>query len=139
MTIPVLPLKARLERIAPFFLASRVGLLMAFVGSVIAALTEPMIPALMKVLLDKGFEGKHLPLWQVPVAIIGIFALRGAAGFIAQYGLSWASNRAMVEMRDAMFSRLLDAQPALFTRHAASNLINTLTFEVQNGATQLVN
>ncbi|HEY0855680.1 MAG TPA: lipid A export permease/ATP-binding protein MsbA [Albitalea sp.] len=139
MTTPVQPLKARLARIAPFFRASRAGLLLAFVGSVVAALTEPMIPALMKVLLDKGFQGNTLPLWQVPVAIIGIFALRGAAGFIAHYGLSWASNRAMVEMRDAMFSRLLDAQPALFARHAASNLINTLTFEVQNGATQLVN
>ena len=139
MTTPVLPLKARLARIAPFFRASRGGLFLAFVGSVIGALTEPLIPAMMKELLDKGFQNDALPLWQVPVAIIGIFAVRGVAGFIAQYGLAWASNRAMVELREAMFSRLLDAQPALFTRHSASNLINTLTFEVQNGATQLVN
>jgi subfamily B ATP-binding cassette protein MsbA len=37
-----------------------------------------------------------------------------------------------------MFQRVLDAEPALFTRNTASNLVNTLTFEVQNGATQLV-
>ena len=37
-----------------------------------------------------------------------------------------------------MFGRLLDAEPALFTRTAASSLTNTLTFEVQNGANQLV-
>ena len=37
-----------------------------------------------------------------------------------------------------MFGRLLDAEPALFTRNTASSLINTLTFEVQNGANQLV-
>src|SRR5437773_6641320 len=139
MTTPVLPLKARLARIAPFFRASRRGLVLAFIGSVIAALTEPAIPALLGALLDKGFKSHSLPLWQVPVAIIGIFALRGIAGFIASYGLSWASNRSMVGLREAMFSRLLDAQPALFTRHSASSLVNTLTFEVQNGATQLVN
>ena len=139
MTTPVLPLKARLARIAPFFRASRRGLVLAFIGSVIAAATEPAIPALLGALLDKGFKNHSLPLWQVPVAIIGIFALRGIAGFIASYGLSWASNRSMVGLREAMFARLLDAQPALFTRHSASSLVNTLTFEVQNGATQLVN
>ena len=41
-------------------------------------------------------------------------------------------------MRALMFARLLDAEPALFTRNTASSLANTLTFEVQNGANQLV-
>src|SRR4029078_2064605 len=41
-------------------------------------------------------------------------------------------------IRRAMFQRVLDAEPLLFTRNTASNLVNTLTFEVQNGATQLV-
>jgi subfamily B ATP-binding cassette protein MsbA len=52
--------------------------------------------------------------------------------------MAWAANRGVLDMRGAMFSRLLDAEPALFTRNTASSLINTLTFEVQNGATQLV-
>ena len=33
-----------------------------------------------------------------------------------------------------MFERLLDAEPALFTRNTASSLTNTLSYEVQNGA-----
>ena len=37
-----------------------------------------------------------------------------------------------------MFQRVLDAEPLLFTRNTASSLVNTLTFEVQAGATQLV-
>ena len=32
-----------------------------------------------------------------------------------------------------MFARLLDAQPALFTRQSASSLINTVVYEVQGG------
>ena len=79
-----------------------------------------------------------MPLWQIPLIVIGLFALRGVAGFVAQYGLSWTANRGMVTLREAMFARLLDAQPALFSRHAGSSLINTLTYEVQNGAVQLV-
>ena len=53
--------------------------------------------------------------------------------------MAWAANRGVLEMRTHRCSaRLLDAEPALFTRNTASNLINTLTFEVQNGANQLV-
>ena len=37
-----------------------------------------------------------------------------------------------------MFEHLLAAQPALFSRHSASSLTNTLVYEVQSGASQLV-
>jgi subfamily B ATP-binding cassette protein MsbA len=48
-------------------------------------------------------------------------------------------KRQVLNLRAALFDRLLTAQPALFTRYSASSLTNTLTFEVQGGATQLVN
>ncbi|HSN31627.1 MAG TPA: lipid A export permease/ATP-binding protein MsbA [Ideonella sp.] len=131
-------LVARLRRLLPFFAAGRLGFVVAIVGSIIAASTEPLIPALMQPLLDKGFQGGRLPLWAVPLALIALFALRGAAGFLAQYGLSWASNRGILDMRRAMFERLLDAEPQLFGRHSASSLTNTLVYEVQNGAATLV-
>ena len=131
-------LAARLRRLVPFFAAGRAGFVAAILGSIVAASTEPLIPALMQPLLDKGFTGGRLPLWAVPIALIALFALRGVAGFVAQYGLSWASNRGIETMRGAMFERLLDAEPQLFTRHSASSLTNTLVYEVQNGAATLV-
>ncbi len=139
MTEPLPPLKLRLRRIAPFFAESHLGFALVIVGAVIGAATEPLIPALMQPLLDSGFKAGTLPLWLVPVAIIGIFAVRGLAGFIAQYGLSWAASRGMLLMRRAMFERVLSAQPALFTQQSASSLTNTLTYEVQAGASLLVN
>ena len=111
---------------------------MAIGASLITALTEPVLPALMKPLLDKGFGQADIPLWLVPVVIIGLFVLRGAAGFVAQYALAWAANQGVLNLRRAMFERLLGAHPALFTRHTASNLTNTLVYEVQQGANLLV-
>jgi len=128
----------RLRRIAPFFAGTRRGFVLAFVGAVVAAATEPAIPALLKVILDDGMKQNGFPLWLVPIAIIGLTVIRGLAGFISQYGLTWAASRATQAMRRAMFQRVLDAEPLLFTRNTASNLVNTLTFEVQAGATQLV-
>ena len=139
MTAATQTLKARLRRIAPYFAGTRRGFVLVVIGAVVAALTEPAIPALLKPLLDSGFnKAGSLNLWLVPIAIVGVFLIRGLAGFVAQYGLTWSANRAILALRSAMFARLLDASPALFTRTSASSLTNTLTFEVQTGATLLI-
>src|SRR5689334_11247126 len=114
----------RLGRVAPYFRPSRPGILIAMMAAAISAATEPMIPALLKPLLDKGFTSSTFSLWLVPLAIIGLYIVRGAATFIAQYALSWAANGAVLNLREAMFGRLLDAAPALFTTHTASGLTN---------------
>ena len=129
----------RFARITPYFRLGRIGLVVAFVGSLIGAATEPLIPALMKPLLDQGFSAGRLPLWLVPVAIVGIFAVRGVSGFVAQYALSWAAFSGVQTLREGLFQRILTGQPAMFGLHSASSLTNTLVYEVQNGATQLVN
>jgi ATP-binding cassette, subfamily B, bacterial MsbA len=139
MTSPPPPtFKARLARMAPYFRDSQRGVMLVVLAALVAAATEPMIPALMQPLLDSGFKAGTLPLWLVPLVLIGLFGVRGAAGFAAQYGLAWVANRGTLAMRKAMFERLLNAQPGLFSRQSASSLINTLTYEVQGGAGQLV-
>ncbi len=132
------PLSARLRRLLPYFHASRWSLLVAALAAAVSSFSEPLLPAMMKPLLDTGFQRGALPLWAVPVAIVGLFLLRGAAGFVAQYALAWSANRGVAQLRAAMFARLLDAEPSLFTAQSASSLINTTVYEVQGGANQLV-
>ena len=50
------------------------------------------------------------------MAIVLLFAVRGVAGFIAQYALSWTAHRGVQELRGAMFSHLMHSQAGLFTR-----------------------
>jgi subfamily B ATP-binding cassette protein MsbA len=128
----------RFARLAPYLKTGRLGLVAAVLGAMVGAATEPLIPALMQPLLDQGFTGRQLPLWMVPAAIVGLFAVRGAAGFVAQYGLVWTANRAVLQLREQMFQRLLGSAPSLFTRQSASSLTNTIVYEVQNGTMQLV-
>jgi ATP-binding cassette, subfamily B, bacterial MsbA len=135
---PALPFMQRLRRLQPYVAPSRWALVLAMVASALGALTEPLIPAMMKPLLDSGFQTGKLNLWLVPVAVIGLFAVRGFVGFVAQYAMSWSANNAVAIMRGVMFQRLLNAQPALFTQHSASSLTNTLSFETQNAANLLV-
>jgi subfamily B ATP-binding cassette protein MsbA len=133
------PLLQRLARIAPYFRAARPGFVAAFVAAALAAATEPLVPEILKRLLDGGFGAQRtFALWHVPVAFIGLFALRGLAGFVAQYALAWSANRGVLTLREKMFDRLLNAAPALYALHNASALTNTVVYEVQTGARQLV-
>jgi subfamily B ATP-binding cassette protein MsbA len=111
---------------------------MALLATVVAAITEPLIPALLKPLLDQGFTEGSLNLWMVPTAIIGVFLVRGLAQFTGQYALSRIANEGMLRLRTALFERLLAADMALFRQQSASTLSNTVVYEVQTGFTSLV-
>jgi ATP-binding cassette, subfamily B, bacterial MsbA len=133
------PLLKRLARIAPYFRTARGGFIGAFIAAAVAAATEPLVPELLKRLLDGGFgPERSFPLWHVPVAFIGLFALRGLASFVAQYALAWAANRGVLTLREAMFDRLMNAAPPLYAQHSTSALTNMVVYEVQAGARQLV-
>jgi len=128
----------RLTRLGPYYRKGRAGIVAAGLASLVAAATEPALPALLKPLLDRGFVRGAVPLWLVPVAIVGLFTLRGVAGFIAQYTLTWAASAGVQALRLRLFDHLLRAEPALFTRHTASSLTNMLVYEIQTATSQLV-
>jgi subfamily B ATP-binding cassette protein MsbA len=113
-------------------------MVLAGAATVVGALTEPLIPALLKALLDQGFSAGAVPLWMVPTALLGLFGLRGLAGFVAQYALSYTASTGLMHMRRHMFERLSVAHMALFREQTASGLSNTLVYEVQTGSTMLV-
>ena len=128
----------RLARLWPYARTSRAGLVGAMVGAVLMAATEPMIPALMNRLLDDGFQRGELALWMVPVAFIGLFTVRSAAGFLAQYGLAWTATRTVLRLREHLFSTLMRNAPSLFSGSSASAMTNTVVYETQSGVTALV-
>ena len=128
----------RMHRLWPYFGQKRAVWLLALLATLVAASTEPLIPALFKPLLDEGFAEKSLPLWWVPTAVIGIFLIRGAAFFVSQYALARIANDGMKALREALFLRLIQAEMSIFGKQSASTLSNTLVYEVQNGATQLI-
>jgi ATP-binding cassette, subfamily B, bacterial MsbA len=127
----------RFQRLAPYLRSSRAGLATTLAGAMLMAVTEPALADLLKRLLDQGFNNRQFPLWVVPAAIIALFALRSAAGFMSQYGLAWAGQRAVLQIRERMFAQLLRAQPQLYTQQTSSKLTNTLVYEIQGGVNQL--
>ena len=128
-----------LRWLAPYFGTSRRFWAVAALATVVSSALEPLVPALLKPLLDRGFQGGGIALWMVPAALLLLFAVRGLAGFVADLALARITQDGLLSLRRDMFARLLDARLALFREQNATALSNTVVFEVQGGATLLVN
>jgi ATP-binding cassette, subfamily B, bacterial MsbA len=103
----------------------------AIVGMILTAATEPMFPALMKPLLDGSFVNKDpAALRWVPIALVGLFLLRGILTFFTSYALSWVSNRITVDVRNAMFRRLLLLPTRYFDDNSSGAVLSRIAYDV---------
>ena len=137
--LPKPALAQRFARVWPYFSSSRAGWALAIFATVLASATEPLVPALLKPLLDRGFQNDGFQIWQVPVFLMLLFGVRGLAGFLAQYALAKVTNQGLLALRKAMFDKLLSARFALFADQSSSAIANTVVYEVQNGSSLLIN
>ncbi len=105
--------------------------LVSILGMAVAAATEPLLPALLKPLLDGTFVHKDETILRwAPLLIMVIFLVRGAAGFVGTYTINWVGNKVVMDLRDEMFGKLLTLPTRFYDDHATGNLISKLTFDV---------
>jgi ATP-binding cassette, subfamily B, bacterial MsbA len=131
--LPAWPLYRRLAQyVKPYWLAFSATLL----GLALSGLTEPILPALMKPLLDSGFgKSSTTPLWIIPVSLIGLFAVRGALTFSTAYLVNWLTNKVLVDIRRDMFAKLVRMPASYFNQESGGKVVSRLVFEVNNLST----
>jgi len=129
----------RVARVWPYFSGSRSGWALAIGATIMASATEPFLPALLKPLLDRGFQKDAFNIWLVPLALMLLFTIRGLSGFLAQLALAKVTNDGLLRLRTAMFGKLLRARLTLFANQSSSALANTVVYEVFNGSSLLIN
>jgi subfamily B ATP-binding cassette protein MsbA len=97
----------------------------------LAAATEPVLPALMKPLLDVTLLARnHTNAFFVPLLIVGIFAVRGVLGFVSSYTLAWVSNKVVLDLRNALFARMLTLPTRYYDDNNSAVLVSKVTHEV---------
>ena len=128
----------RMARLWPYFGRPISIWAVAAGATLLLAISEPLIPALLQPLLDRGFQKGSLPLWIVPVTLILLFGVRGLCSFVAQVAMTRITSHGLMVLRKKMFEKLLDARLALFSGQSSSALANTIVYEVQSGSTLLV-
>ncbi|MGZ5092629.1 MAG: ABC transporter permease, partial [Burkholderiales bacterium] len=104
---------------------------LALLGMMLVAATEPALPAMLKPLLDGTFVDKNerIMAW-MPIAIVVLFIVRGIAEYLSSYSINWVGNRVVMDLRNAMFDKLLQLPAPYYDNYPAGNLISKVTFDV---------
>jgi subfamily B ATP-binding cassette protein MsbA len=99
-----------------------------------AAATEPLLPALMKPLLDGGFgqsrQEQLLPPLAFALVLVGVFIFRGFLSFVSSYLMAWVGNRVVLELRAEMFRRLVRMPTRFFDDHSSGALLSRVAYDV---------
>src|SRR5262249_22835924 len=100
----------------------------------LAAATEPLIPAMLKPLLDRGFGAADAALSPavLAAAIVGIMVVRGILTFTSSYFLNWVSNQVVLDLRSAMFSRLVRFPAKFIDDNTSGALLSKVAYDVTN-------
>lgn len=109
---------------------------LSLLATAATAATEPLFPALMQPMLDHGFDsasGNENRLL-IPLAIIGIFLVRGVLGYCSSYGMSRVANRVITDLRSEMFARLVTLPASYFQSQSSSVPMTKISYDVNGVA-----
>ncbi|WP_084150837.1 ABC transporter ATP-binding protein [Azohydromonas australica] len=126
------------RRLGRYFWPQRYGLLVSVVAFLLGSATEPLIPKLLQIGLDKGFLAEPaFPLWMVPVSLIGLFLLRGVFSFAGTYMLRRGLSRVVLGLRRDLADAVLRADASLFARLSSGVVVSKTINDPQNIAESL--
>jgi subfamily B ATP-binding cassette protein MsbA len=114
-------------------LAFRGVLAVAVLAMVVSAATEYAIARLTGQFVDRGIVERDAAagLW-LPLAFVGVFVVRGLAAFASTFLLNRVSQAVLVDLRCAMFARLLDWPQKSFEDTPSGFVVSKFVNEASN-------
>jgi subfamily B ATP-binding cassette protein MsbA len=114
----------------------------AVLGMALVASTEPAFAALMKPMLDGSFVNKDpQTIRLVPLALVGIFIVRGIGSFLLRYFMEWVGRHVIFDMREQIFSQLIHLPTSFYDATTTGHLTAKLIYDVEqvaNAATSAI-
>ncbi len=104
--------------------------LLAVLGMVLFSATDVAVARLMKPLVDGTFVQKDLAVirW-LPLAILGLFLVRGVAGYLSSMGMAVVGQRVVSKLRLEVFDHLLHVPVKHHDRSTNAEMQTRLTFQ----------
>ncbi len=108
---------------------------LAICGMVFDAGVTTAFTRLIKPMLDDLFirRSERMIFW-MPIAIIVLFVVRGAATFASDFGMARIGRGVVRQLRDEVFARYLQLPAAWYDRQSSGQTIARLTFTVEQVA-----
>ena len=102
------------------------------VSVVIAAAMEPLMPALMKPLVDESLIAKDpTSLWMVPIFLVLVVVLRGIADYVVTVSSQSLAQRTVEDLRAAVFAKQLDLPLSRHDQEQGGRMLTRITYDTQ--------
>jgi len=102
---------------------------LAVVGMVIVAAGDVLMAYMVMPIIQKLQHPDPETTLQLPLAVVGVFLLRGLGSFMSEYGMAWTGHRVVFDLRRQMIDRVLSLPTAFFDATASGRLISKFTFD----------
>lgn len=106
------------------------------IAMVVTAISEAAFAALFKPIMDSGFVSPDADfIAMIPWLIMAVVAVRAVGGFVAQYTMAWVGRQVVLDLRRALFERMLQLPARFYDRFSSATLVSKLIYDVEQTAT----
>lgn len=106
--------------------------LIALVGMLLFSVTATAFSKLIQPMIDGSFIAKNKATTEwVPLAIIGVFAMRTIGTFLSDYGMAWVARSVVRDLRGRLFNHLLRLPTAYYDRASSGTLVSKMVYDVE--------
>ncbi|MCH8278206.1 MAG: ATP-binding cassette domain-containing protein, partial [Proteobacteria bacterium] len=104
----------------------------AIVGMTATAIVEAGLVYLLGPLMDETLVAQKLQTMNwIPLAFMGIFVVRGLAGFATESSLGWIGRHVISDLRREVFGKFLTLPTKYFDAQTAGPLLSRMTYNVE--------
>ena len=104
----------------------------AAIGMVLEAAAAGLFASLMEPMVDQTFVARNPDVrWTLPLAILGLFLMRGLATFATDYGMARAGRSVVRDLRVAMLGKFLRLPSARFDREPVAAMVSRLNYDTE--------
>lgn len=120
------------RRLIGYSLQYKTYLLLAVLGLVVSALTQPLFAWGLEPLLDKAIlQRDPLTIQWLPVGILALFLVRGAAMFVSGYYIGLIGRQVTQTLRDQVFQQMLRMPVSFFENTQAGKLLSYVSYYIE--------
>jgi subfamily B ATP-binding cassette protein MsbA len=104
---------------------------LSVLAMVAAAALEPVLPALLKPLIDENLIGKNMDAhWRVPVLMMLAFTLKGVAEYAANVASLWVANKAITDLRQQVFAHQMHLPLSTHLEQTPGRMLSRILYDI---------
>jgi len=123
--------KQRIKRLLKYVVPYKKAIFFMMIALFITAAMEPLMPALLKPLIDDSMIKKDMDaIVQVPLLLAAVFIAKGLGEYFSKVLGEWIAHKAILDIRLEMFKKLNTLPLTTFHHYTSGKLMSKLTYDV---------